>query len=410
MLSNTLNPADPKQLISQNADHCVMCGMCLPHCPTYRLYRTEAESPRGRIALMNALAQGRLQADTNTQTHLNHCLGCMACEAVCPSKVPYGLMRKQTQESFRFYEHQGWLIHKMLNASRAPGGVSRYSKILPWFKYLGLNKVFGYLATLASSQAAKKIHTLLDAAQSGNTAAYYPATTHVRGDVTLFTGCMGNLFDIETLNSSVTLLTRLGYNVHIPADQYCCGALHEHHGDMHTSNELTKKNREVFNKTGNHPLISISSACGAQLRQHPAHIVVTDILEFLHKNLLLDNLEFRPLPYKILIHESCSARNQSKSSGLARKTLDHIPDIDVKVFSPDNQLCCGAGGSHQIMYPAQANSLLNFKIVEIMTTHPRALVTDNLACALHFKSGFLQQNIAIEVMHPVTLLARQLSE
>lgn len=387
-----------------------MCGMCLPYCPTYRVYRNEAESPRGRIALMNALAQERIAPQKSSLTHLDHCLGCMACEAVCPSKVPYSELHTQAYELLQpaHASMTSWPVNHLLKTIKQPGGLGKYSAPLRWYKRSGLANLARPLLRLTRQKSLLRAHSLLNEAHPQNLATFYPARGTPQGDIALFTGCMGKVFDADTLKSCIELLSRLGYNVHVPANQNCCGALHQQHGRTDDACELEERNHDIFSRLDISHIIYTASGCGPRLQHGSMPVTTTDILSFVLSSQNLAKLAFLPLQAHVMIHESCSRRYKLKTTGLSRQLLQRIPEIELHEVAANNFLCCGAGGSHQLGFPDLADNLLSLKLAEIRDTKLQYLVSDNIGCSMHFKAGLKKQGMDIEILHPVTLLLRQL--
>jgi glycolate oxidase iron-sulfur subunit len=243
--------------ILQGTDRCVMCGLCLPHCPTYGETRHEADSPRGRIALMRALETKRLLAQDALVKHLDGCLGCRACEAVCPAGVPYGELIDATRATL--HENQ----QRRLNPVRL---LTNIFVKQPWSRRLAYWILLGY-QRLGAQKLARKSGLLkltrLARAESLlpqlDRALPKPAPTTVnpnRGRVALFAGCVAQIFDRETLAATERVLRSLGYDVEIPRRQACCGALHLHDGAVDTALGLMKRNVKAFDLSGIEAIIS----------------------------------------------------------------------------------------------------------------------------------------------------------
>jgi len=386
----------------KNTDLCVMCGMCLPHCPTYQIYQTEMESPRGRIALMQALDQQQLDADKNLLEHLNHCLGCMACEAVCPSNVPFGQLLDETKRQFESAIEKPATLKRLLRLNQKPSAINRYQKGLDLLHKSGLDRLFNFGLNFSHSKVGK----LLKQVQATGLESFYPADQK-QGSVGLFIGCMGQAFDAETLLNSIYILNKLGFDVHIPENQYCCGALHQHNGFPETALELAGNNQTIFKNIEIDHLLYTTTGCGLQLKNSDLSVPVNDIISFLLEQLSFTDLNFKPLQKTIVIHQGCHGRNTLGLSGTSQKLLNYLPELSVKEIKQAD-LCCGAGGSNQITYPELASKLLSIKITELNNLRPHYLVSDNLGCSLHFKTGFDKAKINITVIHPITLLAKQL--
>lgn len=375
--------------------------MCLPHCPTYSVYQSEAESPRGRISLIQAYARGTLEIDAKAFSHLDHCLGCMACEAMCPSKVPYGRLLNQTK-SMLHETTPSFALRTILKANTRPGGVNRFRFISSLLKKSGLLNITRRLPARSIRSASR----ILASTDSISLDTYYPAPS-AKGDVMLFTGCMSNTYEGHALISSIQLLNHYGFNVHVPGNQYCCGALHAHNGQIEQARILESQNINLIKSTASDFVIFTSNGCGSHLKSYASTFNAVDIASFLMEHASLNTDDFLPLTETVMVHESCSSQNKLRITGVSKKLLDYIPKIRLSVFNKPNQ-CCGAGGGHLISYPELADKLMVDKISHLQSGGVKYLVSDNLGCSLHFKSGLANMGLNIEVIHPVTLLARQL--
>lgn len=375
--------------------------MCLPHCPTYSIYQNEAESPRGRISLIQAYARGILDIDSHAYEHLNHCLGCMACEAMCPSKVPYGRLLNQAKSTL----HPGsssFALNRILKANTKQNGIDRFGFISSLLNKSGLISIAGRLP-------GKKIRAtsrIISSCNPVKLASTYTVQEPV-GNILLFTGCMSQSYDGQTLESSIKLLNHYGFNVHVPQNQYCCGAMHSHNGQADKARELETKNLELFEKISADAVIYTSNGCGAHLKSYTSSLKTIDIASFLIQNTRIQSSDFMTMEVGIMIHESCSSQNKLKIGGTSQQLLHHIPNMNFLTFKKPN-LCCGAGGGHLVSYPELANELLADKLSQLQSSSVKYLVSDNLGCSLHYKSGLANLGLNIEVIHPVTLLAMQL--
>ncbi|HEY9051855.1 MAG TPA: (Fe-S)-binding protein [Gammaproteobacteria bacterium] len=385
----------------KDTDLCVFCGMCLPHCPTYSVYQNEAESPRGRISLIQAYARGMLEIDSRAYEHLDHCLGCMACEAMCPSKVPYGRLLNQAK-SILHPGSSSFILNRILEANTKQNGVDRFRFISSLLNKTGLISIAGKLPGKQIRAASQ----IISSCNPVKLDSIYTAQEPV-GSILLFTGCMSQSYDGQALEDSIKLLNYYGFNVHVPQDQYCCGAMHSHNGQADKASELETKNRELFEKTSADTVIYTSNGCGAHLRSYASSFKTIDVASFLIQNTRIQSSDFMPMEDSIMVHESCSSQNKLKISGISRQLLQHIPNMNLLAFQKPN-LCCGAGGGHLVSYPELANELLADKLSQLQSSSVKYLVSDNLGCSLHYKSGLAKMGLKIEVIHPVTLLAMQL--
>ncbi|MDH5392688.1 MAG: (Fe-S)-binding protein [Gammaproteobacteria bacterium] len=384
------------------ADQCVMCGMCQPHCPTYRTEQTETESPRGRLSVILGLAQSQLQADSSIITHLNHCTGCGACEAMCPSRVPFMQLIDNCKQ---LLPRKNLVLNVILQLVRQPG---RYGILRSLLK----NRQLGYLLRLCrllpgDSKYLQK--TIQLSPGKLPLADFYAASGDTQGNVGLFIGCITQLFDKTTLQDSLLLLTRSGYNVHILRQQVCCGALHQHNGDIDTARLLLKQNQQLFESAALDAVIFTATGCGAQLASHLKSINAVDIMQFIRQSALLTKLELQPLTAKVLVHEPCSQRNQLKLPAIT-DLICQIPGLTINNMI-ENQFCCGGGGINMLTVANSANKLRTHKLTDIESRLPDTVVTTNYGCALHLASGTqsLDLNKEIEFCHPVSLLVRSAS-
>ena len=400
------------------ADRCVKCGMCLPHCPTYHLTRDESESPRGRIALIQGLTGGQLAYSDKLSTHLENCLKCRACERVCPSLVPYGELI------------DGALTHieRQINAPRAQPPrllklATQRAPLRAFAKLLRLYQRSG-LRTLVRGSGALKIlgferhDRLLPSLPPVHTwQAYYPAENSARGDVALFTGCIADAFDQTTSQAAIHVLTKLGYGVHVPPAQACCGALHLHNQQPEQAKALAQENLAAFGELEVQAIINTASGCGATLKEYVAlepdatdfTRAVVDISTFIASIPWPENVTLRPLKARVAVHDPCSLTHVLRQHEQPYAMLRKIPDIEL-LSLPDRARCCGAAGSYMLTHATNADTLRDEKLATIQQLDVQILATSNIGCALHLAAGLCAKNVSIEVMHPITLLAQQVTQ
>lgn len=385
-----------------DTDLCVMCGMCLPQCPTYQLYQSETESPRGRIALMQAIDQGKIAADSKTLTHIDHCLGCLNCQTICPSRVPYGRLIDEFRQLYGADIAKPATARWLLRQIASSHGLGRYASALniPLLKPL----IKGLSAISGGHQAA--VDALLGQ-PSSSLKAFYPAQTRtIQGEVRLFSGCVGTLADSVTLRDAVQLLNQLGFNVHIPTEQSCCGALHQHNGQTTLASQLLQQTQQLPGNNSESPLLFFNPACGQQLNKS-ASLRTMDARQFILQQLRLQSCTFKPLDKAVALHESCGHRNLSPQRTINRDLLQLIPQLEV-IESSSPSLCCGAGGIQGLNYPQQGQALAEQKAASFALDQLELLISDNIGCSLHMKTALKRYNKSIEVIHPISLLARQL--
>lgn len=400
------------------AGRCVACGLCLPHCPTYRKTKFEAESPRGRIALILALDKGTLEPTPQFESHLSQCLLCRACESVCPAAVPFGDVMDAARAQLltaRPVSMMGKIgLHAVVLLTRNPWAAS-VAWILWCYQKSGLQSLLRKAGILRHLGLAEMDAEFSSPITPTRFASHYPAQGVRRGTVALFTGCVARLTDAPTLLASIRLLTRLGYDVRVPPQQTCCGALHRHAGDTRTADKLRHRNREAFDRDDIEAIITAASGCAATLMEYrgdgPASRIaakITDISEFLEKIEWPRGISLRPLPKRIAVHDPCTLRNVMHATTAPYSLLRRIPQTEV-VALPDNAFCCGAAGAYHLEHKTMARSLRHDKLDSLHRVTPDVLATSNPGCAMFLQAGLRQAGLTIEIVHPVTLLDRQLA-
>jgi glycolate oxidase iron-sulfur subunit len=371
---------------------------------------------------MLALAKGELPLSDKLELHLARCLDCRACEKVCPSYVSYGLALDSARAliesareppaspAARSVSILQWLVEK-------PGRVRTLGKILWLYRLSGLQwllrisrllKLFGFaeleanLASLPTPRAASEI---------------YPTARKSEGKVTIFTGCLTQITDQQTLISAIRLLNRLGYEVHVPPDQGCCGALHLHSGFCEKTAEFMGQNIKAFTgDTG--PIVCTASGCTATLSEYAKYresdksadqfsARVMDLNQFLAGLAWPLDIVFRPLNKRIAVHDPCTLTNVLRQEDKPYALLARIPGVEIFPL-PENSLCCGAAGTYHLTQTRIARQLRAPKIDHLRRLTPDILVTSNSGCAMYLAAGIREAGLAIEVMHPVVLLERQI--
>jgi len=403
----------------RGADLCVKCGLCLQACPTYGLERNEADSPRGRIALIQGLAEGRIDATPGTLGHLDGCLSCRACEAVCPSGVPYGELIDNTYADL---VARGVVRTSLMNdaLARWPAGLGAVGArgVAVAARAARLLKRMGGVPRSASPRMGRWLRlTASLAGRTGTPPAYgtHPARQRRRGTVGLHLGCVARLVEPSVLHAATRLLTAAGYDVAVPAGQACCGAIHLHAGFAAAAAALERRNARAFAAPACDAVVSCASGCGAVLaaaaqRAEGAEALpeVWDISRFLLDH-HVTGLRFRPLEARVLVHDPCTLRNVMGQHEAVYALLALIPGIEVEPLN-GNASCCGSAGTHLVLRPQTADRLAAPKVAAARAAGAAYLVTSNVGCALHLGLGLDGAPDTPQVLHPVELLARQLDD
>ncbi|MDX1810603.1 MAG: (Fe-S)-binding protein [Gammaproteobacteria bacterium] len=386
-----------RQNLAYQTDLCVKCGMCSSQCPTYLLSRNENESPRGRIALIQALISEQSKNTDLIQKHLDSCLSCLHCEKICPSKVPYSEILAGAQT---LLSAQSTVADKKIKKI----STLKYSQ----WKKLALLYRLTYssgLLKLAANIFFRKFRYYLQVPAK-------PAAFNVdsKQRVQLFSGCLAKVFDQSTQQGAIKLLQACNVSLDIPENQQCCGALASHNKQFSIADECIKNNSALFKK--NVPTIFTTSGCGAFLKKQNAKSDLDSQQQYIEAGrFLLDNTAFQQLQFgklekTVLIHSPCSEKNDLKQSS-SLELIQKIPDIQIKTM-PDITPCCGAGGAFMIKHTEAAQQIRFYTEKEILNIKPQIIVSTNYPCAMHIAAGLKEKGLDIEVMHPLSLLARQL--
>ena len=378
------------EIAIQETERCVSCGLCLQNCPTYLKTLSEADSPRGRIALMRGAARGEIPTNARFVEHIDLCLDCRACERACPNQVAYGSILRAMRKPVEAAKGQGVLEKLFRRASlfllAHPEKIEQFGR-----RYLG-SPVRGLLPS-----RLKKLDAMLpDKPARQIRPSIYPAAGEKRGDVGLFLGCVARVSDSVTLRAAIHVLNRLGYTVHVPQGQTCCGALHARFGE--DSESLAGRNRGAFAKVDK--IVCTSSACTSELlEQFPGKVF--DVSRFLNEAEGWEKMEISPLDAKIAVHDPCSLRNALKGEAQPYMLLGRIPNAKIAPL-PGNSQCCGSAGSYFLTQPVMANALMDDKMKLIEGVDADIVATSNVGCAMSFKAR------GVRALHPVVLLAYQM--
>lgn len=405
-MSGSTHPHATARLLA-DADLCVKCGLCLPHCPTYLDSQNEGDSPRGRIALVQGLAQGWIEPGARAAAHLDGCLSCRRCEVVCPARVPYSRILDAGRARLTAAQPARARLTRVVAALLASPlartvlrALLALHRALPLARRLHGRK--GRLARLAS---------FLPLRVERRAAPVSPLVADAE-PVALFRGCAGDVFERDALHATQVLLTAAGYAVREPAAQTCCGALYQHGGLPDRARAMAARNLEAF---GAAPRIAtLATGCAATLRDY-ADYELEGAADFAARvqdfsSLLLERVErlrFAPLRARAALHVPCTARNVLKSEGPLRALLARIPELEI-VELDSAQRCCGAAGSHFLTHPQEADRLLQPKLDAAARLDVAFVISANVGCSLHLAAGLSRSGSALPVRHPAQLLAAQL--
>ena len=371
---------------------CVSCGLCLPHCPTYRATGEDVHSPRGRIALVNAVKTGQIEFDDEVQESLSACIQCLACVPACPSGVRYDeIIAPVTHE---LASRSAWRTRSM----RLALAVLRHPRLLRWGTWL-----------LALAQRCRLVPRGLGLPRLPLRRPALPdtvTTMRENSDVVLFTGCVMDAWYRNVHGASVRVLQALGYRVAVSGDAAgCCGALHEHAGLDDTAQAMSAQwGRTLAGQT----IVVNSAGCGAMLKRHaPEGTTVFDIHEFVARRIETVAGLVAPTGRSVVVQDPCHLRHVQGVHESVHALLALAYDVHR---IPDDGLCCGAGGSYSFTQRSMARTVRAAKVDAIgsvidMQGIPHAVVASaNPGCA-----GFLGSALDRAIEHPMVLLDQAMS-
>jgi glycolate oxidase iron-sulfur subunit len=391
--------------LSDLTDQCVMCGLCLPHCPTYRLAGDEAESPRGRIALARALDRAALAPEPAALVHLDQCLGCLSCQKVCPSQVQYEEILVHARAMLAPQRPAPTWLQRCLRDPLRLTTLARIGAALRADRWLPL-----LARWLPAHSPWRRLATTLPAPPPPLALPSVPACVPTRGRIALFRGCVASVQDRDTLAAARHLLEAMGYAVVEPRGTYCCGALPRHAGDIATARVQAARTRTALQASGADVVLGCASGCHGDLRDQVAPgsgLRIADIHAFLAADSGFASLRFRPLPARAALHLPCTQLNVVGDSTPITALLARIPALEVLTL-PLQPRCCGAAGSYFVEHATIADTLRDDKLDQTAALAPDLLLTTNVGCRIHLGNGLRQRDATLPVLHPLALLAQQL--
>ena len=399
---------------------CVHCGICLPQCPTYRVLGEEMDSPRGRVYLMRAAAEDRIGLTPTMARHLDLCLGCRACETACPSGVPFGQLLEATRGQF---ERRGVVppqrdsatLRFLLDVFPYPnrlGPMLHGLRLYQWSGMQALVRGFGLLAPFAKLRAMEALLPPVPASAAPLPERVPARGARARGRVGVLLGCAQRFFYPDVNADTVRLLAAAGYEVVVPREQECCGALHLHAGRIDDFRAMARRLMPAFRDVD---LIVVNAAgCGSALKEYGHWLPddaarlfaerVRDVSEVLAAGELPP---LRPLPVTVTYHDACHLAHGQRVRAEPRSLLRRIPELTL-VDLPDSELCCGSAGIYNLLEPEMAGELGRRKAACIRETGARVVTAGNPGCLMQIRQHCRAAGLDVEVVHPVTLLARAL--
>jgi glycolate oxidase iron-sulfur subunit len=408
---------------------CIRCGFCLPTCPTYVETRRETSSPRGRIHLIEAVAEGHLDVtDPAFVDQMYECLDCRACEDVCPSGVRYGqLVETARAQIERARPRPAW--QRAARVAAFDGlfadmrGMRLAGTMVRLYQRSGMRRLArgsGVLRRLGLASAEAMLPEMPADFVRPRNQVYPPLTGTARGRVALFAGCVMSTVFAQTDRATVRVLTANGYEVVAPEGQGCCGALTVHGGALERARAMARRNIAAFEAAGADYVVVNAAGCGSALKEYdrlleddPAWAEraaafaervrdMTELLGALEAEGAL-NTAFAPLPLRVTYQEPCHLAHAQRITQQPRRLLRAIPELEL-IEMEEPKLCCGSAGIYNLTRPVMADQLGQRKAGHITATGAEAVVTANPGCHMQLRATLAASGAPVPVLHIVDVL------
>lgn len=414
--------------VYEDYTRCVHCGLCLNHCPTYRLWQLEADSPRGRIRQMILVNEGRLPLSSGFVDHIDKCLDCRSCETACPSGAEYGKLVEHARARIEKEYRRPWLtrVTRTFVFSRLlpyPRRIATAAKLLRIYQRSGLQAIArssGILHVIGLAERERLLPRIDDEFFFGKLGKTFPALGERRARVAFFAGCIANVTFSKLNEATIRVLTANGCEVVVPERQFCCGALAAHAGVREIARTLARKNIAAFEREKFDAILTNAAGCGSTLKEYdhlfsPEEQEYAKALEFREK--VRDVTEFlaglglraklRPLSTRVTYQDSCHLLHGQKVREAPRQLLRAIPGVQL-VELPYSDICCGSAGIYNVTQTEASLELLAEKMSYAKGTGARVIATANPGCLLQMRAGAEIHGTGQEVLHVVELLERAL--
>jgi glycolate oxidase iron-sulfur subunit len=408
-----LRTAEPS---AADLSQCVHCGLCLQNCPTYLQTGYEAESPRGRIHLIQALTEGRVEANDAYRQHIELCLVCRNCESVCPSGVPFGRIMEAGRA--QLYDRAKLPLGQRLFRRIA------FRELLPHKTRLRVMFALLLIYQRSGIQKLVRLSRLLPPALKDAEALLpdlpapflprwevYPADGLVRYRVGLFTGCVMPFVYGQVHAATLRVLRRNGCEVHVPREQVCCGALNVHGGEQDVTRDLARQNLRAFLGRGLDAIVVNSAGCGAIMKEYGELLGDAEAEEFAiltrDVNEFLASIDLAPfnaaVERTVTLQDSCHLVHAQRVTAAPRALLASIPGVKLREMAhPD--LCCGSAGLYMLTEREMSTRILDDKMRDVASTAASTVVTANPGCMMQLQRGLRRSQHSAEVKHLVELI------
>jgi glycolate oxidase iron-sulfur subunit len=399
-------------------DDCVHCGFCLDTCPTYVLWGAEADSPRGRIVLMNDGLTGDAPMSDEMVTHFDRCLGCMACVTACPSGVQYDRLiervRPQVERNHERSAGERAVRRLLYETLPHPKRLRALAPLLAAGRRIGVeSRLPERLAVLA--KVAPRAPT---GAAKLRVPEHTPAVGPVRGRVGLLLGCVQRIFYPHVHRATVQVLAAEGFEVLAPRLPDCCGALEMHGGAEPSAQRRAQETITAFAAAGNLDYVVVNAAgCGSAMKDYGDLLQTDEAREFSSRvrdvSELLGSIEPRaergPVPLRVVYHDACHLAHAQGVRAQPRALLEAIPDLELVEVGVERDVCCGSAGIYNLVQPEAAGALGERKARNLIDTGAQAIAAGNPGCAAQLDMHLRNLGCPLPIHHPVELLSRSLT-
>ena len=405
-------------------NECVHCGFCLPTCPTYALWGREMDSPRGRIYLMKLGVEGKIQLDPTFVSHMDNCLGCMACMSACPSGVKYDKLIEATRSQIeRNYDRPlatGILRRLIFDLFPHPKRLRMLLGPMRLYQHSGLQTLVrrsGVLKLLPTS--LRTMEGLIPPIQRSNGKSLpdtIPAQGERRRRVGLLLGCVQRVVFPEVNSATARVLAAEGCEVVAPSDQGCCGALMIHAGEEENALAYARHTIDVFERAQVDTIVINAAGCGSNLKDYGYLLrddaqyadrarafsaKCRDISEVLAE--LDPHAPRNAVPLKVTYHDSCHLLHAQSVRSQPRAVLQKIPGLQL-IEPTEAALCCGSAGIYNLVRPGPAKELGERKVRAVLASSPDLVASGNPGCLLQLRSCMQAAKSTVPVVHFVELV------
>lgn len=406
---------------------CVHCGFCLEVCPTYQQLGNENESPRGRVYLIKAAAEGHLPMDDALINPVFNCLDCRACETVCPSGVQVGALIEEARgQVFQAKPATGMTgaVQKLFlrDIFPQPKRLRRLGKLIRLYQKSGVQTLVRKSQLMrVLPKSLQDMEAIMPTVPAESALTSLPERIPVdkgvqnKGTAALFTGCVMDVMFSDVNRSTANVAHRNGLEVVVPKAQICCGALQVHAGDRDQARSMARHNIDVFLDSGADYIIINAAGCGAAMKEyselfHDDPIYLEKAYRFESKvrdiSELLVEVGFEPpkgrIEKTITYHDACHLCHAQKVRSQPRQLLKSIPGIEL-VEMVDSERCCGSAGIYNLTHPDMAGQLLERKMNDV-PANVSTIAMGNPGCMMQIMVGVHRTNAELDVVHTVSLL------